>query len=77
MKRTPSQISTCITRLPILLKDNDNSVIVSGIVPIYANLKSKADEVNNGLVLMCKERKIICLSESIDRVNSSMKANYI
>ena len=50
------------------LKDNDNSVIVSGIVPTNDNLNNRATENNNDLLLMCKERKIpfIAHSENID-----------
>ena len=41
---------------------------MSGIVRSLDNLNNKANEVNRGLVLMCKERKISFLShdESID-----------
>ena len=43
-------------------------ILVSGIVPRNGNLNNKATEVNNHLLLMCKERKIpfIVLSETID-----------
>ena len=55
------------------LKDNDNSVIVSGIVPRHDNLKNKATEINNCLLLMCKERNIpfISHSENIDSSKTS------
>ena len=50
------------------MKNNGNSVIVSGIVPRVDNLNNKATEVNNRLVLTCTERNIpfISHSESID-----------
>ena len=50
------------------LKDNDNSVIVSGIVPRHDNLNKKATKVNNRLLLTYKEREIpfIAHSENID-----------
>ena len=49
-------IARSITELTMSLKDNDNSVIVSGIVPRNDNLNNKASEVNNRSLLMCKER---------------------
>ena len=53
-EKTASQIARSITELAMSLKDNDNSVIVSGIVPRHYNLNDKANKVNNRLVLMCK-----------------------
>ena len=46
------------------LKNNGNSVIVSGIVPRFDNLNNKATEVNSHLVLMCAERNIPFISHS-------------
>ena len=40
------------------LKNDDNNVTVSGIVPRLDDLNKKANEVNQHLVLMCKERNI-------------------
>ena len=51
-----SLIARSIAELTMSLKDNDNSVIVSGIVPRNDNLNNKANEVNNRSLLMCKER---------------------
>ena len=51
-EKTASQIARSITELATSLKDNDNSVIVSGIVPRNDNLNNKATEVNNRLLLM-------------------------
>ena len=67
-EKTASQIARYITELSISLKDNDNSVIVSGIVPKNDNLNNKFTEVSNCLFLICKERKIpyIAHSENID-----------
>ena len=50
------------------LKNDDNTVTVSGIVPRLDDLNNKATEVNRRLVLMCKERNISFFShdESID-----------
>ena len=50
------------------LKNDDNTVTVSGIAPRLDDLNNKANEVNRRLVLMCKERNISFLShdESID-----------
>ena len=50
------------------LKNDDNTVTVSGIVPRLDDLNNKANEVNRRLVIMCKERNISFLShdESID-----------
>ena len=76
-EETPSQISRSIDELAMFLKGNDKSVIVSGIVPTHDNFNYKANEVNDCLVLMCKEQKIICHSDSIDKVNSSLRVSHI
>ena len=67
-EKTASQTAKSIMDLTTSLKNNGNSVIVSGIVPRFDNLNNKATEVNNRLVLMCAERNIpfISHSESID-----------
>ena len=67
-EKTALQIAKSIMDLTTSLKNNGNSVIVSGIVPRFDNLNNKATEVNNRLVLMCAERNIpfISHSESID-----------
>lgn len=77
IEKRPSQISRSVNELAMLLKDNHNSVIVSDIVPRHDNVNNKANEVNNSLVLMSKEQKIIYHSDSIDRVNSSMRVSDI
>ena len=66
-ENTASQIAKAIIDLATSLKNDDNTVTVSGIVPRLENL-NKANEVNHRLVLMCKERNISFLShdESID-----------
>ena len=51
-EKTVSQIARSIAELAMTVKDNDNSVIVSGIVPRNDNLNNKATEVNNRLLLM-------------------------
>ena len=58
-EKTASQIARSVTEIAMSLKDNDNSVIVSGIVPRHDNLNNKATEVSNRLLLICKERKIL------------------
>ena len=67
-EKTALQIAKSIMDLTTSLKNNGNSVIVSGIVPRFDNLNNKATDVNNCLVLMCAERNIpfISHSESID-----------
>ena len=67
-EKTASQIARSITELAMSLKDNNNSVVVSGIVPRHDNLNNKATVVNNRLLLMCKEQKIpfIANSENTD-----------
>ena len=67
-ENTASQIAKATTDLATSLKNDDNTVTVSGIVPRLDDLDNKANEVNRGLVLMCKERNISFLShdESID-----------
>ena len=65
-EKTTSQIAKFIMDLTISLKSNGNSVIVSGIVPLYLN--NKATEDNNRLILKCAKRNILFIShsESID-----------
>ena len=67
-ENTASQIAKATIDLATSLKNDDNTVTVSGIVRSLDNLNNKANEVNRGLVLMCKERNISFLShdESID-----------
>ena len=67
-EKTASQTAKSIMHFSTSLKNNGNSVIVSGIVPRFDDLNKKATEVNNRLVLMCAERNIpfISHSESID-----------
>ena len=78
-EKTASQIARSITELAMLLKDNDNSVIVSGIVPRNDNLNNKATEVNNRFLLMFKEQKnpFIVTVKILIRVNISMRLSYI
>ena len=57
-----------------MIKINDNSVIVSGIVPSHDNLDNKANKVNNRLVLMCKKRNIQFISHK-EIVDSSKHLN--
>ena len=45
-EKTSSQIAKSIIGLTTSLKNNGNSVIVSGIVPRFDNLNNKATEVN-------------------------------
>ena len=67
-ENTTSQIAKATTDLATSLKNDDNTVTVSGIAPRLDDLNNKANEVNRRLVLMCKERNISFLShdESID-----------
>ena len=67
VEKIASQIARSITELAMSLKDNDNSVIVSGIDPRNDNLNNKATEVNKRLLLMRKKRKIPFIAhENID-----------
>ena len=70
-ENTASQIAKATTDLATSLKNDDNTVTVSGIVPRFDDLNNKATEVNRHLVLMCKERNISFLSHdgSIDPSN--------
>ena len=61
-KNTASQIAKATIDLATSLKDDDNTVTVSGIVPRLDDLNNKANEMNRRLVLMCKERNISFLS---------------
>ena len=67
-ENTASQIAKATIDLATSLKNDDNTVTVSGIVPRLDDLDNKANEVNRRLVLMCKERNISFLShdESVD-----------
>ena len=67
-EKTSSQIAKAIIELAMSLKTDENSVIVSSIVPRFDNLNNKANEVNNRLVHICRERDIPFIShtESID-----------
>ena len=67
-EKKASQIAKSIMGLTTSLKNNGNSIIVSGIVPRFGNLNNKATEVKNYSVLMCEERNIpfISHSKSID-----------
>ena len=73
-EKTASQIAISISELAMSLKDNDNSVIVSGIVPRNDNLNNKATEVNNCLLLMCKKCKIQFIAHS-ENTDSSKHLN--
>ena len=67
-ENTASQIAKATIDLATLLKNDDNTVTESGIVPRLDDLNNEANKVNHRLVLMCKERNISFLShdESID-----------
>ena len=67
-ENTASQTAKARIDLATSLKNDDNTVTVSGIVPRLDDLNNKTNEVNHRLVLMCKERNISFLSheESID-----------
>ena len=67
-ENTVSQIAKATIDLPTSLKNDDNTLTVSGIVLRLDELDNKANEVNRRLILMCKERNISFLShnESID-----------
>ena len=61
-ENTASQIANATTDLVAALKNDGNSVTVSGIVPKLGNLNNKTNKVNRCLVPMCKERNISFLS---------------
>ena len=61
-ENTASEIVKATTDLATLLKNNHNTVTVSGIVPSLDDLNNKANEVNRRLVLMGKEKNISFLS---------------
>ena len=67
-ENTASQMAKATIDLARSLKNDGNTVTVSGIVPSLDELNNKANEVNRRLVLMCQERNILFLShdESID-----------
>ena len=57
-ENTASQIEKATIDLAISLKNDGDTVTVSGIVPRLDELSNKANEVSRRLVLMCKERNI-------------------
>ena len=61
-ENTASQIAKATIDLATSLKNDDDTVTVSDIVPRLDDLNNKANEVNRSLVLMCKERNISFLS---------------
>ena len=67
-ENTVIQTAKAATDLVTSLKNDNNTVTVSGFVPWLDDLDNKANEVNRRLILMCKERNISFLShdESID-----------
>ena len=60
-ENTSSQIAKSTIDLAMSLKNDGNTVTVSGIVSWLSGL-NEVNEVNLGLVLMCKERNILLLS---------------
>ena len=69
-EKTWSQIAKSIIELAMSLIKDGNSVIVSGIVPRFDNVDSKANKGNNRLVVMCGDRRIPFLSRSESIVSS-------
>ena len=67
-ENTASQIAKATIDLVTSLKNDGNTVTVSGIVPSLDELNNKENEVNRRLVLMCEERNISFLAydESTD-----------
>ena len=61
-ENTASQTAKAAINLATSLKNDDNTVTVSDIVPRLDDLNNKANEVNRHLVQMCKERNISFLS---------------
>ena len=57
-----SQIAKATIVLATSLKNDGNTVTVSGLVPRLDELNNKANKVNRHLVLMFKERNISFLS---------------
>ena len=78
-EKTASQIARSITELAMSFKDNDNSVIVSGIVRRNDNLNNKATEVNNPRYWCLKYEKshLLLTVKILIRVNISMRVSYI
>ena len=70
-ENTASQIVKATIDLATSLKNDGNTVTVSGIVAKLDELNNKANEVNRRLALMCKEWNISLLAydESIDPSN--------
>ena len=67
-ENTACQIAKATIDLATSLKNDDNTVTVSSIVPKLDDFNYKANEVNCRLLLMCKKRNISFFShdESID-----------
>ena len=68
-------------RISKTLESDENSIIVSAIMPQFYNLINKVNKVNNPLALMCGQRDIsfISHSETIDlskHLNNSSYTSY-
>ena len=72
---TAHQIAKATMDLVTSLKNDDNTLTVSGIVPRLDNSNSNTNEMNLCLVLMCKERNIsfFSLNESIDPTKQAVE----
>ena len=57
-ENTVRQITKATIDLATSLKNDGNTLTLSGIAPRFYELNNKANEVNYRLVLMCKERNI-------------------
>ena len=57
-ERTASQIANSVITLATTLKNDNNKIHISLIVPRFDNLNNKVNEVNNRLINMCQERNI-------------------
>ena len=69
-----SQIAKATIDLATPLKNDDNNVTVSALVPRLDDLNNKANEVNRRLVLMYKEKNISFLSHD-ERIDPSKHLN--
>lgn len=73
-EKTFKQIGKSIVELVISLKSDGNSIIVSGVIPIFDNINNKVNKINHHVALMCWQRNISFISHS-EAIDSSEHLN--
>lgn len=63
-EKTFKQTGKSVVELVISLKSDGNSIIVSGVIPIFDNINNKVNKINHHVALMCWQRNISFISHS-------------